>query len=201
MITLSFYDHARQPYAHVPIDDAAEFMVGDYGQDGSGTLGEFRITLVELPTGAPSRRGLAPKLHVFGDGTKALQAAVAAGLFGALGWCDSADEFAERLIALGFDDKSEFAIGSAPARCSTCSATARLVDGVTTCECGSTEFRYEERVDSWREQERNADGMLSFKWDPYNIDGGDDTPGVLCLGCRRPVDLPDGVLAWDGARA
>jgi hypothetical protein len=65
---LRFYDHHRQRYAgKVPIPEAAEFMIGDYTEEGTvGRDGEFKITLVELH--GDRRWSLYPQLEVVGDG-------------------------------------------------------------------------------------------------------------------------------------
>lgn len=102
---LRFYDVARQPYADtVPFEDAGEFMIGDYDNDGVGEGGEFKIVLRALQG---SRRGLSPQICAFGDGTGALRCAIDAGLLDAIA-ADVTDsnEFSRRLLALGFIDKS-----------------------------------------------------------------------------------------------
>jgi hypothetical protein len=115
---LSFYDHHRQGYGHMPIEDDAEFMVGDYG-DGSGgvsELGEFKITLISLQS--RQLRGwpmLSPQLHVFGDATGALKEALDAGLSDVMAQeYRNKDDFARALIEIGIADRSDFPIGHKP---------------------------------------------------------------------------------------
>lgn len=101
---LRFYDVARQSYAaDVPFEDAGEFMIGDYDDDGVGRDGEFKIVLRDLHR----RGGLSPQVCAFGDATGSLQRAIDAELLGAI-TADVAtpDEFTRRLLALGFIDKS-----------------------------------------------------------------------------------------------
>lgn len=106
---LSFYDHHRQRYADkVPIPDAGEFLIGAYNGDGTvGLDGEFRVALVDMTHGR--RWGLYPRLKAFGDGIGALRRAIDAGLLDALerGPVETRDEFAHRLLRLGFVDLSD----------------------------------------------------------------------------------------------
>jgi len=106
---LSFYDHHRQRYADkVPIPDAGEFLIGAYNGDGTvGPDGEFRVALVDMTHG--HRWGLYPRLKAFGDGIGALRRAIDAGLLAALerGPVETRDEFAHRLLRLGFVDLSD----------------------------------------------------------------------------------------------
>jgi hypothetical protein len=79
--------------------------------------------------------------------------------------------------------------------------TGRLIDGVLTCPCGGTEFRYEERYRAVRRQEGNADGVLTFVTtltaDGPNLDEGDNTPGVVCTACdQSPLLPPDVSVTW-----
>jgi hypothetical protein len=106
---LSFLDHHRQRYAeNVPIAEAGEFLIGDYRDDGSvGEAGEFKITLIELPTTA-RRRSLHPHLEAFGDGIGSLRQAIEAGLLDRLDPVFSREEFARRLIAIGMVDRSDW---------------------------------------------------------------------------------------------
>jgi hypothetical protein len=102
---LRFYDVARQPYADtVPVEDAGEFMIGDYDDGGVGKDGEFKIFLRDLGTG---RHTLSPQVCAYGDATGALRRAIDTGLLDAIA-ADVADsdEFSRRLLALGFIDKS-----------------------------------------------------------------------------------------------
>lgn len=102
---LRFYDVARQSYAaDVPFEDAGEFMIGDYDDEGVGKDGEFKIVLRDLQG---SRGGLSPQICAFGDATRALRRAIDAGLLDAIAAdvTDSA-EFSRRLLSLGFIDKS-----------------------------------------------------------------------------------------------
>jgi len=61
-------------------------------------------------------------------------------------------------------------------------AASRLVDGITTCECGSTSFRFEESYLVERAQLHNAEQQLTFHGD-----------FVVCVGCSRIVSVPEGV--------
>ena len=104
---LCFCDHHRQQYAgKVPIDEAGEFLIGAYEDDGTvGGDGEFRVTLVELH--GDWRWSLYPHLEVYGEGVPALRRAIDAGLLDALGPVNSRDEFARRLLAIGLVDRSD----------------------------------------------------------------------------------------------
>lgn len=104
---LGFFDLQRQRYAEAnPIREAGEFLIGDYGQDGSpGPGGEFKVTLIEL--GNASHWGLYPHLEVFGDGKAALRDAIDAGILDVLGPVASREAFARRLIAIGIVDRSD----------------------------------------------------------------------------------------------
>jgi hypothetical protein len=105
---LSFYDHHRQRYADkVPIPDAGEFLIGDYNGDGTVAAdGEFRVALIDMT--ASRRWGLYPRLMAFGDGTGALRRAIDAGLLDALERpVETRDQFAHRLLRLGFVDLSD----------------------------------------------------------------------------------------------
>lgn len=116
MTPLRFYEYGRQSYGYRPIDADAEFMIGEYNDDvGVGEGGEFKITLQSLGG------ELLPQLHVFGDATGSLMRAIAAGLLTQLDGCAvSPDEFSERLSGLGFEDVSEYPIGSGPRECPCC---------------------------------------------------------------------------------
>jgi hypothetical protein len=63
-----------------------------------------------------------------------------------------------------------------------------IVDGVTTCECGSTEFKYEESHPSERTMATNEGGVLMF-WSDFEWFDGDSDPGVTCCGCGSAVDV------------
>lgn len=104
---LRFIDCDRQRYSErVPAAEAGEFLIGDFLEGGgTGEDGEFRVTLIELGQGGPW--GLHPHLEVFGDGNAALRRAIAAGLLDSLGRVGSREEFAWRLIDLGFFDRSD----------------------------------------------------------------------------------------------
>lgn len=104
---LRFVDHHRQRYAEkVRIEEAGEFLIGDYRDDGTtGGDGEFKVTLVELH--GDRRWSLYPHLEVFGDGVEALRRAIDAGLLKALTPVRGRDAFSRRLIALGFHDRSD----------------------------------------------------------------------------------------------
>jgi hypothetical protein len=104
---LRFYDHHRQRYAEkVPIGEAGEFQIGDYGEEGGvGGDGEFKVALVELH--GDRRWSLYPHLEAFGDGVGALRRAIEAGLLDALGPVNSREEFARRLLAIGLVDRSD----------------------------------------------------------------------------------------------
>ena len=116
-LKLSFYDHHRQSYGHLLIDKAAQFMVGDYDDEG-GTGGEFKITLDRLHS--LGRPALHPHLEVFGDSIGSLRAAIAAGLLEQLGAVNTRDDFSRRLIDLGFRDRSDRPIGSPSPICPCC---------------------------------------------------------------------------------
>lgn len=125
---LSFYDHHRQTYGHMPIDTAAEFMIGDYGEPGEdcgvGQGGEFKLTLIELSSGARSfgrtETRLHPHLEVFGDATGSLRAAIAAGLLESMETVQHRDELARRLMSIGIPDRSAYPIGSGDPLCPCC---------------------------------------------------------------------------------
>ncbi|MBS1675797.1 MAG: hypothetical protein JST08_00280 [Actinobacteria bacterium] len=104
---LRFVDCDRQRYSsRVPAAQVGEFLVGDFLDDGStGEGGEFKVTLIELGQGG--RWGLYPYLEAFDGGKAALRRAIAAGLLDALGPVASLEEFARRLIGLGFGDRSD----------------------------------------------------------------------------------------------
>jgi hypothetical protein len=106
-VPLCFCDHQRQRYAgEVPIDEAGEFLIGDYTDEGTiGGDGEFRVTLVELH--GDRRWSLYPHLEVYGESVPALYRAIDAGLLGVLGPVNSRDEFARRLLAIGLVDRSD----------------------------------------------------------------------------------------------
>jgi len=110
---LCFCDHHRQRYAgKVPIDEAGEFPIGAYEDDGTvGGDGEFRVTLVELH--GDWRWSLYPHLEVYGEGVPALRRAIDAGLFDVLGPVNSRDEFAHRLLAIGLIDRSDTPLSEA----------------------------------------------------------------------------------------
>lgn len=126
---LSFYDHHRQSYGHMPIREnpAAEFMVGDYGEPGEDQGvdkgGEFAIHLIALGNGsAPFGRDqyLAPVLRVFHDATGSLRAFLDSGAWDAI--CERAarheirrrDDLTELLLAAGLYDRSEHPVGYEP---------------------------------------------------------------------------------------
>jgi hypothetical protein len=116
---LKFYDHARQRYADgSPIRDRheAEFMIGDYAPEGGVYEGgEFMIALhrfkhpsVSDPWGPQVPDDyLVPQIRAFGDATGALKRAIKAGLLDVLDDVADRDEFARRLLALGFIDISD----------------------------------------------------------------------------------------------
>ena len=121
--TLAFYDHFRQSYGHLPIEDDAEFMIGDYGPTGGGGVGEggeFKVTLIALGNDWRDRRKLTPHLHVFGDALGSLERALTMGLGDLLQETyGSADAFSRALIASGFRDQSAHPIGHKP-NCQCC---------------------------------------------------------------------------------
>lgn len=122
-VALSFYDHHRQNYGHLPIKEAAEFMVGGYS-DGVDERGEFKITLIELrPHG---REGpLHPHLEVFGDGLGAMKEAFDMGLESALvETYATRDEFTAALTGIGLCDRSDHPIGHKPV-CNCCGQPVR----------------------------------------------------------------------------
>lgn len=105
---LRFFDHHRQRYADkVPIDEAGEFMIGDYNEDGTvGDDGEFKVTLIELH--GDKRWSLYPHLEAFGDGVGSLRRAISDGLLDVLQPpVNSRDELARRLPAIGLVDRSD----------------------------------------------------------------------------------------------
>ncbi|MBS1845668.1 MAG: hypothetical protein JST53_14725 [Actinobacteria bacterium] len=113
--SLRFIDCDRQRYSErVPGAEAGEFFIGDF-LDGGGTGddGEFKVTLIELGQGGPW--GLYPHLEAFGEGNAALRRAIAAGLLDSLGRVGSREEFARRLIGLGFIDRSDTPLAAAGA--------------------------------------------------------------------------------------
>lgn len=69
---------------------------------------------------------------------------------------------------------------------------ATLNDGVLTCQCGSTEFRYDESHPSTRRLHANKDGVVAFISDFEWFDGDDD-PGVVCARCEAEIQLPEEV--------
>jgi hypothetical protein len=105
--TLRFIDHHRQRYAaKVPIPEEGEFMIGVYHEDGTlEEAGEFSVTLVGLTSGR--RWALHPRVQAFGDGRGALRRAIDAGLLDALEPVAGREEFARRLLAIGFADGSD----------------------------------------------------------------------------------------------
>lgn len=120
---LSFYDHHRQRYGHLPIRAEAEFMIGDYGKpgedEGVGKGGEFRIALVKLG-GSRTGANLHPHLEVFGDAVGSLAAAIQLGLLKNMEPVSTRDEFSQRLVSLGIYDRSAYPVGSAPPVCPSC---------------------------------------------------------------------------------
>lgn len=131
-IELSFYDHHRQSYGHMPIrvDNAeAEFMVGDYGQPGDdngvGVGGEFAIYLVNLQGGSWSQAYMAPYLRVFHDATGSLRAFLDSGAWDLI--CKTAKQKEIRshadltalLVGGGLHDRSDHPVGHRPA-CACC---------------------------------------------------------------------------------
>lgn len=104
---LGFYDYHRQRNAERnPIAEAGEFVIGDYpAGSGVGPGGEFKVKLIELANGG--RWAICPRLEAFGEGTDALRQAIDAGLLDALAPVASREEFGQRLIALGFVDRSD----------------------------------------------------------------------------------------------
>jgi hypothetical protein len=104
---LGFYDHHRQGYAHLPIDREAEFMIGDYFEEGGCDRGEFKVTLVRL------QGRLCPHLEVFGSETDVLMLAIAQGLLGCIGGdVVDRDEFSRRLLDADFRDLSDIPLGA-----------------------------------------------------------------------------------------
>ena len=128
-IKLSFYDHYRQSYGHLPLRDgaAAEFMIGDYGHEESGVGwgGEFCIVLKRLQDGRGGYE-LVPQLQVFGDATKSLKAAIGLGLLEAMDAVRDRDEFTERLTAMGLRDRSALPVGSPAPVCPHCGSERRV---------------------------------------------------------------------------
>lgn len=123
---LSFYDHQRQSYGHLPIRDGeAEFMVGDYGQPGEnqgcGPGGEFAIILHSFSHDAY----LAPQVRVFGDARGAFRAFVDGGVWDAI--CDTnlrtKDDLTFVLQDAGLHDRSDYPVGHTP----TCHCCGRPV--------------------------------------------------------------------------
>jgi hypothetical protein len=106
---LRFYDHGRQRYADkVPLGNAGEFLIGDYNGDGTvSDDGEFRVALIDMNVNR--RWGLYPHLEAFGDGIGSLRRAIDAGLLDALarGPVERVEEFARRLLDIGFVDLSD----------------------------------------------------------------------------------------------
>lgn len=114
---LSFYDHQRQGYGHLPIDDDAEFFVGGYSDEpGVNELGEFKITLKALRRSSGDRWPmLSPHMHVFGDALGALREALDVGLGDVMEQeYRNKDDFARALAGIGIADRSEFPIGHRP---------------------------------------------------------------------------------------
>ena len=127
-IRLSFYDHHRQTYGHMPIREdraAAEFFVGDYGDPGEdngvGSGGEFGIYLVRLRLSS-DRAGcyMTPYLRVFSDATGSLKAFLDSGAWDRVS--DAAerraihtrDDLTELLAKAGLYDRSHYPIGHEP---------------------------------------------------------------------------------------
>lgn len=106
---LRFYDHARQRYADkVPLGNAGEFLIGDYNGDGTvSDDGEFKVVLIDMTV--DRRWGLYPHLEAFGDGVGSLLRAIDSGLLDAIarGPVEHAEEFAARLLDIGFVDLSD----------------------------------------------------------------------------------------------
>lgn len=69
--------------------------------------------------------------------------------------------------------------------------------GVVHCgSCDSVEFQYDENVPSTRTMRSNEDLTLIFHGTAREYDGDDD-PGVVCVECGTPAELPSGVeLDW-----
>jgi hypothetical protein len=107
-VVVGFRDHDRQRYMqNALIEDAGEFNIGCFHEDGSPTLhdGEFRVTLVQV------RGRLLPHVEAFGEGEGALRRAIDLGLLGQLGVVRDHIEFSERLIAIGLIDLSDLKVG------------------------------------------------------------------------------------------
>jgi hypothetical protein len=62
----------------------------------------------------------------------------------------------------------------------------RIRKGVLTCACGSTDFEYHEDYGTFRDMVSNEGGTVTFVSD-FRWGEGDDDPGIVCLGCERPV--------------
>jgi hypothetical protein len=90
---LSFYDHHRQSYGHMPINQeraVAEFMIGDYGHPGEDhgvdKGGEFGIYLYDFR----GDKGWTPRLCAFGDSHGSLLSFLATGAWRRL--CEASEQ-------------------------------------------------------------------------------------------------------------
>lgn len=121
-ITLSFYDHHRQNYGHMPIrreNAIAEFMIGDYGQPGEDQGvdrgGEFTIYLYQL-SGLARERSLSAQVCAFDDSTGSLTAFLASGAWDTICEADmrTRDDLTALLLGAGLYDRSNNPIGHKP---------------------------------------------------------------------------------------
>jgi len=107
-VVVGFRDHDRQTYASkVRIEDAGEFNIGCFREDGSpaSVEGEFRVTLVEVGG------SLLPHVEAFGEGRGALRRAIDSGLLDQLKAVRDHVEFSRRLVGIGLKDLSDVGIG------------------------------------------------------------------------------------------
>lgn len=141
VLTLSFYDHRRQSYGHLPLhntDAYAQFMVGDFGEPGEpgygvGEGGEFAIELYQFGRAIPAHGDsyLAPRLQAFYDATKSLKQFLASGAWDLIAKSarekaiHTSDDLTALLLGAGLHDRSEHPVGHKP----VCDCCGRPVDG------------------------------------------------------------------------
>lgn len=126
---LSFYDHRRQNYGHLPIrgHHDEEFMVGDYGDppynSGVGPGGEFKIALYRFNNSDPA---LHPQLQVHSDAYGSLRAFIESGALDLIEKSQilTTDDLAAILLGAGLTDCSDRSQADGPVRsCPACGQT------------------------------------------------------------------------------
>jgi hypothetical protein len=137
-VKLSFYDHHRQSYGHMPITEdraVAEFMIGDYGAPGEDQGvdegGEFAIHLYSLRADHLGREHyLTPCLRAFGDALGSLTEFIESGAWGLVARTGeerkirSRDDLTALLLGAGLYDRSQNPVGHEP----VCHCCGRRVD-------------------------------------------------------------------------